>query len=179
MNQHIEKSINEMKDLKFDPAEVLEKMKADADNNPESDKSEDPEIDNVGLTFFNQIVETSVEIMGTKEVEDALVTLSTKLNMDQKCVTSLINLISVCMTNSAYRAIIFYDELLKSELTKQFDNIGNHINLGKADIEGIKGAIQIHQKRIGSIENDLLINNLRKATTPDSDNIAPNPKPNI
>lgn len=151
MNENIKKSVYEMEGVK------IPRDKEDVPNNPT-----EPEKDVVGIILHNQIVESTINIIKSAEVEKAMITIGEKMNMDQECVMSFINLMAICMTNSAHQAVLFYDDLLKKELRKQFDNVGNHINMGKADIEGIKAAIQIQQKRLGKLENSIILNTLKK-----------------
>ena len=58
--------------------------------------------------------------------------------------------------------MIRYDAMLKAELDKQFENIAHHINLAKADIEGLKAAVQVHNKSIGELQNKLQIDSIKK-----------------
>ena len=163
MNEYIKNSINELNaandKLESEVKERQGSVKPDSSNDA---TPEDP-FGELGLLLFKQITDTTIKIMETPEVEKSLTTIATEMNMGEKSISSLINLIAIAMTNSAYQAIIFYDDLLKDELTKQFENVGNHINMGKADMEGFKAALQIHQKQIGEINKTLLLNNLKKA----------------
>jgi hypothetical protein len=154
MNQPLEDSINDMKDVQ----EKLENAtKPDSQDTPDS--KDDKGAANI---LFKQISETSIEILQTPEVEAMLDKISQNSGLNQNSMSALVSLIAICMTHSAHNAILFYDDLLKKELTKQMDNISHHMNLCKADIEGIKGAIQIHQKQIGIINNSLKIDDVIK-----------------
>ena len=174
MNEHIQKSIDELN-------AANDKFQADVNgaNNNSNDNPQEDAFGQLGLRLFNQITETTIKIIETPEVENSIVTIATEMNMGQKSISALINLIAVAMTNSAQQAILFYDDLLKDELTKQFDNIGKHINLGKADMEGFKAALQVHQKQIGEINKTLLLNNLKKVNDESVNKSPEAPVPNV
>jgi hypothetical protein len=159
MNQHLEGSIN---DIKAGQEKFKEAATAATGNTEEQDAAEKEAFGDLGTVLFNQITETSIGIIQTPEIEESLLTIATNMNMDQASIAALINIIAISMTNSAHQAILFYDDLLKKELTKQMDNVGHHINLGKTDSEAFKSVLQIHQKRIDEISNILQMNNLKK-----------------
>lgn len=163
MSEYIEKTINEIRDVQ---EKINEEASKENDKTPKNGEESTPKPEDVspglGAVLFNQISETSIKILQTPAVEEGIIKIATNMNMDEESVTSLINIIAISMTNASLQAILFYDDLLKNELTKQMDNVSYHINLGKADIEGIKAAVQVHQKQIGSINNTLKINDIKK-----------------
>ena len=161
MNPHVEKVINETRDVQQKIEDVINNT-PDADGDSQTASEPDP----VNTALFHQITEGTIQILQSPEIEKSLVTIGENMNMDQESITSLINIIAIAMNNSAYQAILFYDDLLKAELTKQFDNIGHHINLGKADMEAFKSVLQIHQKQIGEIRTILKIDTIKKENEP-------------
>ena len=80
----------------------------------------------------------------------------------ENTVSSLLTIMITAASSAAYRAVIRYDDLLKRELNKNFDNIIHHTNLCKADIEGMKAAIQVNNKAIGEIQKQLQIASIKK-----------------
>lgn len=159
MNKHIEDSVNELKSAQ----QSFEKAaSAPTEKTEEQAAAEKESFGELGTILFNQITEASIAIIQTPEIEKSLLTIATNMNMDQESLTALINIIAISMTNSAHQAVLFYDDLLKKELTKQMDNTVHHINLGKADGEAFKSVLQIHQKKIDEISSILKIDKIKK-----------------
>lgn len=159
MNEPMNESINEIKDLqeKFNLA-----IQTSAENSEDVKNgicTANDEVNEPGNVLFNQIVENTVKILGDPEVKKAFVTIAKGIGSETT--KALLDIISITMSYSAFQAITFYDDLLKRELTKQFDNVGNHINISKADIEAHKSVLQMFKKQIGDINNKLQIDEIK------------------
>lgn len=99
------------------------------------------------------ILESPVFIEGFKKISDKL---------GDEVSRSLAEMLAIAMTKSAYSAITFYDDLLKAELQKQFDNYGSSLNGVIAKTNGINGAMEVFKKRIGDMENKLKIDSIKE-----------------
>ncbi len=130
----------------------------DAPNNEEAgneapeDISEEPEFEN---ELFNAIIDTSINILKTEAVQEMFDEL--KKELSPQCTGTLVKLLTVVMSQSAYHAIMFHDELLRMELIKQFDSLIHHINLNKQDIGEMKSHIQVANKKISMLHEHLQI----------------------
>lgn len=118
------------------------------------------ELKEPAYVLYNQIAESSIKILEIPAVVNIFAKLSKTLGEDMS--KSIVELFALTMTQSAHQAVLFYDDLLKAELTKQFDNIGEHVNKSQAELEGIKEAINVHRKKIGEIENRIKIDTFIK-----------------
>lgn len=147
INENVKKSIDNIK-----------KVQGEINNNPEFSKEENK----LGNVLFNQITECSIEILKNPEINKALKNIENEHDLKESSITSLINIIAIAMSESAYNAILFYDDLLKKELQRQIDHIGNHINTSKSDIEGMKSVLLIHQKRIEELKNNLIAKDIKE-----------------
>lgn len=110
--------------------------------------------------LYNQITECTIQILQSPTVVDAFTMLSEKLG--DEVAGALVDIFAISMTNSAHQAVLFYDELLKKELTKSFDSVGHHINLAKADIQAHTGAIDVFRKRLDKLEQKQKIDKIKK-----------------
>lgn len=162
MNQHIENSINKMKEVQQRVEEAVSEQQAESTDTENTEAPQQSTVDPVGNVLFNQITESTIKIMQSPEIEKSLVLIGENMKMDEKSIAALINVIAIAMTNSAHQAILFYDDLLKAELGKQFDNVGHHINLGKADMEAFKSVLQVHQKQMNEIKTALKLADIKK-----------------
>ncbi len=122
--------------------------------------TEEDELQEPKYVLYNQITECTVQILQSPTVEKAFEVLSEKLGDD--IAKAFVDILAISMTNSAHQAVLFYDELLKKELTKSFDTVGHHINLAKADIQAHSGAIDVFRKRLDEIDNKMQIDKVKK-----------------
>lgn len=110
--------------------------------------------------LYNQIAETSVKLLQLPEIVAAFAMLSKSIGEDEA--KTLVEVLALTMTQSAYQAICFYDELLKAELTKQFDNVGEHLNTTRADVEAHSGVLAVFRKQLSEIQNKMKIETFTK-----------------
>jgi predicted HicB family RNase H-like nuclease len=151
----LKKTVNEIKDFKDFHSKKVE-------------ESNDEEAKEPSHRLFHEISETTIKILQDPIMNQYFAEIAKELK--EETVQQIVTVIAVCMTHSAYQAITFYDDLLKTELTKQFDNINHHINLSKADIEGIKAAFAILRKSQDEISKEIKINNFQKDNNIPNDN---------
>lgn len=109
------------------------------------------ELKEPGYVLFRQISESSIKILENTAINQAVEELSEHIGKD--ATVHLAELITIAMTNAAYYAVLSYDDILKEELSKQFENISHHINLSKSDIEGHAAVLSVFRKRISDIED--------------------------
>lgn len=142
--------INKMKDI------INEKIINDDTDDmlTEEEKKQEPD-----LLLYNAISESSIQILQQETVVNLFKYLSTKF--DEDVIKSIIELITLTMTQSAYNAIVFYDNLLKEELTNQFDNYGKHLNDTTAIAKSHDAVLQVFGQRITDLENINKIKNIK------------------
>jgi hypothetical protein len=149
---------------------IQKQMEQDAENSQDvkdgnctaEDEKKEP-----AYILYNNIIETSVQIMQLDPVVNIIKSLTETIGEDTA--KSLVELFALTMTHSAHQAILIYDDMLKTELTKQFDhyctqmnNIGGTVvghdgalNEFNSRINDLTGAVSVLKKKIGEIETQL------------------------
>lgn len=146
MDNPMNDSIESIKNLK----EKMKDVAAAEDLVKDGTMTQDEELQEPSYVLFNAIAETSIKLLETEPVIELFKALSEKLGPD--VTKKLIEALTMMLTNSAYEALTFYDELLKEELTKQFENIGDvFANIG-ADVKAHNGAMEVFKKRLDDLE---------------------------
>ena len=146
-----------------DLTNTLKQMLEEANKAAEGKKLEgDLAMDHFVITG---IAEDELAILENEDIQRGIDRITENLKGipdHENTVGAIVTLIVTAASNSSYRAMIRYDAMLKAELDKQFENIAHHINLAKADIEGLKAALQVHNKSIGELQNKLQIDSIKK-----------------
>jgi len=123
-------------------------------NNPE-EANTDP-----AYVLYNTIANTSIELLQNEVVVKAFQKLASTTDAEtSKC---MIEMFAILLTQSAYNAILFYDELLKQELTKQFNHFADNINENRATINGHHSAMLVFRKQLNEIASKLKIEQFAK-----------------
>ena len=142
----------------------FQKKMEDASGNTEDVRSgmstKEEEQQEPAYLLLNGIADTSVKILQMPTVAAFFEKLSNKLGSD--LTHDLIEVLTIIMSNSAYEAVVFYDELLKRELTKQFDNVGETFNKIGADVNAHNGVLSVFKARLDEIEKSLKIDKIKK-----------------
>lgn len=115
------------------------------------EKSEDK--DNPAYVLYDSMIESVIDILNSDVVKKSFELISAKLAPET--VKPLIELMAVCMANSAHQAICIYDNLLKEELTQQFDRYGDVLNNCIAIVNAHDGAIKVLRKTITDTKNEI------------------------
>ena len=147
-----------IKDLENMRKAMKESLKQDKDVKDgvctEEDQMNDP-----SYVLFDQITKSTIGILKQPELEKIFTKISESLGEDTA--KGLIEVFSASMTHSAYEAVVFYDNLLKVELTNQFDNIGKFVNNLAADIKAHNAVLEVHKKDINEIKQQMLIDRFK------------------
>lgn len=109
--------------------------------------------------LYKAILASSIEMLKLPETEQVFNNLKDLIGDKTE---SLIDLFILSMTHSAYNAIVYYDSLLKEELSNQLDNIGKYINNLNADVTAMKSVIKVHSKKIDDIKSSIEIEEFKK-----------------
>jgi hypothetical protein len=153
MQNNLNDSINEIKDFSKNVEEAI--------NNEDNELTEEEKKEEPDYLLYNAISETSISILQQESVIKLFEKISDKLGDD--ITKSLIELMTLTMTHSAFNAIVFYDGLLKGELTNQFDHYGNHLNNTSAIVRSHDSVLEVFGKRITDLENKLKIDEINKS----------------
>lgn len=113
-----------------------------------------------GYLLYNQIANSMMDILKQPEITNGFVEIGKKLGADIS--TTLVNIISIATVTASHNAIVFYDELLKKELTNQLQFFGGHLNECKADITAYKSVLEVFKKRLDTIEKQMKLDEIKK-----------------
>lgn len=149
-------SIEDLKKIK----EVVSNSAKDTEAVKEGVVSEEEKKKEPSFVLFDAIAESSISILQTEGVLTAFQGIAPVLGKEGT--KSLIDLITIIMTQSSYYAILQYDEMLKSELDKHFDNIVNNINICKSDLDAYKATLQVFSRSLNEIKKKLQIDDFIK-----------------
>lgn len=114
-----------------------------------------------GYILYNQIAETSVKLLQLPEVTNAFSSIAKSVGEETSKL--IVELMAITMTQSAYQAVCFYDDLLKEELTKHFQQIGECLNITRADVAGHGSALAVFRKQLNEIQNKMKTEEFAKA----------------
>lgn len=112
---------------------------------PEDEKQEP------AFRLYNSIAESTVKILQNEVVQRGLMEIGQICG--EKVMRALVQIMTISMTYSAHEAIVLYDEMLKQELIKQFDNLGTSVNSAGAVLQAHEAIIKVMQSKIQSLEN--------------------------
>lgn len=154
-----------------DIKEYQNKVKENAENSQDVKDgkcTKEEELKEPAYLLYNQIAEANIQILQMPPVVKAFEKLNESLGED--AAKTLVELLAILMTQSSHQAVLFYDDLLKQELKKQFDLYGDFLNNTIADVSGIKSAIEVIKTRLGNFERDKKVEQFSK-----ENNITPDP----
>ena len=132
-------------------AETNDDVKAGI-STPEEEK-EEPE-----FQMYDVIAETTIKILQNEHVVNTFNELAKKVG--DELTKSIIESISIMMTNSAFNAILWYDKLMEKNIVPQFNALVEKVNMLDADVTGYGGAIRVLKEKVSLIEKQSQINNL-------------------
>ena len=152
MENNLNQSIDEIKAF---TKVINDAMKKEENNLSEKEKQEEPD-----YLLYNSISESSIEILQQESVLKLFNQIGDKLGSD--IAKSLTELMAIAMTHSAYSAILFYDGLLKKELTNQFNHYGEHLNDATAIVKSHDSVLEVFGNRLTDLESKNKIDNINK-----------------
>ena len=156
-NNLFDDAIKDLENMRRAMKESLKQSEEVKEGNNNENQINDP-----SYVLFDQITKSTIEILKQPELEKIFGKISETLGDDTA--KGLIEIFSASMTHSAYEAIVFYDGLLKIELSNQFDNIGKFINNLAADIKAHNAVLEVHKKDINEIKEEILIKKFKDNT---------------
>ena len=152
---NLDASVAELEDLKQKLHEAAEHTQ-DVEN---GDATPDEERQEPEYILFNKITETTLEILKMPSFVEGFKTIS--LILGEESAKKVAEMMAVAMTHSAVSAVMFYDEYLNEQLTKQFNRFAEALNNTIAVVNGMEPAMEIYKKRISEIEKQIRINKIQ------------------
>ena len=151
----------DIKEIEESTKKIEEAVKKEAEENEENI--------NFGLKLYNGIMNTVIEILRSESIVNRFTEITKAFDgkpdfgeFGDKILKPFIEIISLCMSQSAYQAIIFYDEMLKDELDKSFKIVGDGLNTHNAELAAHQGALEVFKQRLGEVEKTLKLNEISK-----------------
>ena len=135
LREHLRKSVEMSEDVK------------NGYSTPEEERQEPSYI------LYDSIIESVIDILQSETVYKSFETLAKETSPETA--KALIELLSVCMANSAHHAIVLYDNMLKSELDKQFDRYGDTLNNCIATVNAHDGVLKVLRKSISDLKSEI------------------------
>lgn len=133
--------------------EAVEKAFTDKEEVKDGTVSEEEAKSNPAYRLFNGIADTSIEVLNMPSVAETMKEIGEKLGEEtSKKLTTMLVLI---ITNVAFSAVNFYDDLLKEELNANFNEFGKMYTEAAATINAHTGVLEVLNKKVGDIENSL------------------------
>ena len=144
-------AVNEFRKNLNEAAETNDNVK-DGISTPEEEKQE-PE-----FMMYDVIAETTIEILQNEHIVKMFDELKEKIGDD--LTKSIIEAMSIAMTNSAFNAIQWYDKMLETNIVPQFNAMVNRINEIGADVSGYGEAIKALRAKVSVLEKDSQMKNI-------------------
>lgn len=156
----LQEEVNSIKEGQAAFEEKVDKFAKDSEDVKAGRCTEEDEKQEPELVLFRKITETTLGILQDPEMGACFKLMETK-GLDLEIIRALVRMMAIAMSTSAFNAISFYDELLKEELSKQFNHMGSHINTGKAESEVLRASINVIIAKMGEVTNKLQIDDLK------------------
>lgn len=152
----LDESINQIKNMQ----KIVNDSAKESEDVKEGNCTLEEEQAEPDRVIYDAICNNTISLLTNKDVADAFVKIGKVFGEETS--QELTVLIATCITQSAYSAIVFYDNLLKTQLEKDYDVYNHNINLCKSSIDGISAAMDVFKKRLSDVENKLKIEDLNK-----------------
>ena len=118
---------------------------------------------NPGYILYDAIANNSIEILSNPEVVNTFKKIADAIG--EEATKSMVEMLAIIITQASYQSIIFYDGLLKNQLTDQFNHFASHINSAKADVEAHHGVLRVFKQQLSEIQNKLEIEKIENNTS--------------
>lgn len=171
-NPELQEAIEDVKET----LEAHDKALGETDDVKEGNCTKEDEAAEPANVLFRAISELTIQILADPVIDQSFAIIDKNLNalvaedpkpsqelkatISKEIISTLINIIAVSMSHSAYNSLLLYDDLIKKELDNQFDHVGKHLNTTKADVEGLKALSQIFRRQISDINKKLDIEDI-------------------
>lgn len=135
---------------------VIKDMKATMkDQEEKHEDSTDKGETDTAFQLYKYIYDNTVAMLESEPVVKIFSKMAEDFGPDTA--SNLMAFIGLAMTQSAYAAVAYYDQVMSQVLDKAFSELAVHINTATADIEGIKAAMQVFRKRLDEVQNKIKI----------------------
>ena len=151
-----EKAVDEINNFR----EAMRKATENSDDVKDGISTVEEEQQEPEFVLFDAIAESSINTLQMDAVVESMNKIADKLGDD--LTSELCTIMAVLMSNSAFNAIMFYDDLLREQINEKFKEYDSIINDISAVTNGMNGAMEVFKKRIGDIQDKLGLDNAKK-----------------
>ena len=157
-NEHnlLNESIDDIKNFQKD----MEEASGNTEDVKNGTATKEEEQQEPAYILYKGISESSIGIMQSPIIVNMFEALSEQLG--EETTKKIVEAFTIMMTTSAYNAVVFYDELLKKELTQQFDNVSKAFSNIGANVTAHTGVLEVFKKRLDEISKSLQIDEIKK-----------------
>lgn len=151
MNEKVSNTIDEINRQR----EVVKENLINSDDVKAGKCTPEEELQEPSYILYDSIARSTIEILKQPIIDKSLSDLAkdTSDNFSK----SLVELLAVVMTQSAHQAILCYDELLKNEISKNFDLVYERLNSTSASVESHKAVLKVFKASLNEIESKIKI----------------------
>ncbi len=152
----INEQINNMKNFQENMKKASEETAdvKDGVTTPEEEQQEP------SYVLFNAITENCIQTLQLESVAASMNKIGDKLGDD--LTAELCTVMAVLMSQTAFNAVMFYDDILNKSLDEKFKEYDTIINDVSATTKGINGAMEVFKTRIGEIQKKIGLDNTKK-----------------
>ena len=152
----INEQINNMKNFQKNMKKASEETQdvKDGISTPEEEQQEPSYI------LFNAITDNCIQTLQLDAVANSMNKIGEKLGDD--LTAELCTIMAVLMSQTAFNAVMFYDDILNKGLDEKFKEYDQIINNISATTTGINGSMEVFKTRIGEIQKKLGLDNSKK-----------------
>lgn len=148
---------------------IQEKLRkiAEANEDVQSGKiSVEDELKEPDYVLYGQILKSTTDILRTPETKKLFDQI--RIQFGEDLTAALMEFFAAAITQSSYNAVIFYNGLLKEELTQQFDHMGKPLNQCIAEVKAHDGVLRSFGKRITRLESIQKVDDIKMNLDADS-----------
>jgi len=110
--------------------------------------------------LYGNILKSTTDILRTEETKKLFDKLIGKFGEDTTA--DLMEFFAAAITQASYNSVVFYDGLLKQELTREFGKFGDPLNQCIADVKAHSGVLSVFRKRIEALEKVAKVEEIKK-----------------
>lgn len=140
--------------------EKLRKIAEESDDVKDGTVSVEDELKEPGYVLYGQILKSTTDILRTPDTKKLFDQLIKQFGEDTTA--SLMEFFAAAITQSSYNAVIFFNDLLKEELNKQFELMGNVLNNCVSDCKAHRAVLGSFGKRLTKLEGKNTVDEIKK-----------------
>lgn len=152
-NQQINKLDEIIKELQ-NGAKVFDDNIPNLDEVKDGTLTEDEAKKEPSILLFRTTLSTAVETLNSDLMRNKFKEMIDN-GFTEEMAADLLSSIAIDVACSVFKSIIYYDDLLKDQLTKQFDNIADYFNIMRSEVSGTQKAMVTFTDKLNQLEKEI------------------------